>query len=268
MAVVMRDRCDRGPGAQQRRVEAAAHGPGGEQVAEQRGSPARGEISPAARACPTHGEDQRRRSRGQPGRGRPPVRVAVQQRVPATVRQAAAPRRASRRAAPAAGARAGIARRPASRPSVRPAAPAWPAVRTPAAGTARATARRAAPLRVRVEGVADRAAEQHPHPRHRVRVGAARPEHEPPGQADHADQAQRRADPQPGHRPAVRDDLGDPALPDAHAPAPAADAAAGAPAAPGAATHQAQQRRALMADLVHERRRDAVTRPCARAAPG
>ena len=60
----------------------------------------------------------------------------------------------------------------------------------------RTTARPAGPLRIGVERVADRAAQPHPHPRNRVRIVAARPEHEPPGQAHHPDQAERRADPE------------------------------------------------------------------------
>ena len=135
--------------------------------------------SPSAARLPEHGERERRR----PSRIRSWLRRndARQRRQPARVPSG---QRHDARAATGRRATAGGGRRagpPGAAPSPRaPRGAARAAGVEPVARVQRVPQRReAAPLRVRVQRVADRAAQPHAHPRHRVRVLGVDPEDEP-----------------------------------------------------------------------------------------
>src|ERR1044072_4420955 len=111
---------------------------------------------------------------------------------------------------------------------------------------------------MRVERFADRRAELDADPRDRVRIVDIEPEYEDARQADHAHEAHGGGDADAADRPEIGDDFRDPALPQLPGDRVLAAAAMHAVQHRAQRIDQIEQRRDLMADLVHERRRDAA----------
>ena len=154
-----------------------------------------GESRPLARAWPSTANARVGGASGHPARVRLPGARSAAAAPPVAGRGCAAPRRATgRAAAPGGGStstrdevRHGGPQLGDGRGELRPQT-GERVHRPPGRG-------QPAPLRIRVQAVADGAAEQHAHPGHRVRVVVGRPEDEAAGQADQPDQAERRPDP-------------------------------------------------------------------------
>ncbi|MCY1510962.1 hypothetical protein D9M68_453540 [compost metagenome] len=118
--------------------------------------------------------------------------------------------------------------------------------------------RDAGPLRMRVERLTDRSAEFHAQPGRGMRIVDIDAKYEGARQADDADQADRRGDADTSHREEIRDDFGDPSIPDRP------QILVGAGLLLERFQHGAQrgnkldQRSRLMPRLVNERRGDAA----------
>ena len=116
----------------------------------------------------------------------------------------------------------------------------------------------ALPLRMRIHQLPHRATELDADPRHRVRVVGGHPEHERARQADHADQPHGRHHADPRQRPEIGDDLGNPALPQLPRTGGATAIALHRLQQRAQRIDQVEQRRALVPDLVDQRRGDAA----------
>ena len=114
------------------------------------------------------------------------------------------------------------------------------------------------PLRVRVDRIAHGAAGLDANPRHGMRVVDIEPEDKRAGQAHDTFQPDRRGNAEPRDRPEVGDDLGDPALPLLPGLALVRPFALQALQDRAQRVHQVEQGRALVANLVDQRRGDAA----------